>query len=111
MKELKIKIKEVVEDRRKLTADEEFIYNLECGIGIDYLTEKGIMPLSRIADQSYVFRKETIRDVTPEEYAAYLISRFPINDEFAQNNRYVYQKANDILKDKEIILELEETDD
>jgi len=120
--ELKIKIKEVVEYERPLTREEWLIcsYHDQCRFPCTdtYLNDIGLkFDSKKNFDDSTkdwgigTFRKETIRDATPEESAAYYLVK-GIDLSFFEGsvigNRVgkKYNEAWDLLYDKEIILEL-----
>ena len=113
---LKIKIKETVEERRKLTIEERLL--LQCrnnNYDVDMHFKKiGLVDVvHNISNEDFigVFRKETIREMTDQEYRAYfLVKGIDINffEGAAIGNRVgkKYNDACDLLQNKEIILEL-----
>ena len=128
---LKIKIKEVKEERRPLTIEERCMHSV--ATNPDYidsyrgevsrrLDKIGFVKRVHDGDIDGVFRTETIRDATPAEIMAYHCIK--IHDECGLKvnecdtcvmNIWAYStcgmgklflKSTKILKDKEIILEL-----
>ena len=128
--ELKIKIKEVKEERRLLTDEEEcFITVMNIPRWIPSFQKEATELLRKRGfetgdGQFGVFRKETIRDATPEEYRAWTylqlvkhcacperkISSLDCNDCFLSGvcvaSDFKTKIAIYILKGKEVILEL-----
>lgn len=117
--ELKIRIKETVDERRQLTFEEE------CMICIMHHTHKDTIPHEMYVEcmdhmnyigyvyssydpqeHSALFHKEITRDATPEEIEAWyymMCHRTGLNNYI--NGTYIY-KIRDIFSKKEIILEL-----
>ena len=110
---LKIRIKEVVEEKRKLTLGEKAIINSACNYG-DMYTEafeaecKAWMLESGYITRNYdmgTFRKETIRDATANEKEAWLNQE--LNKIGAKISANVIWCAEE-LRGKEVILEVVE---
>jgi hypothetical protein len=124
--ELKIKIKETVEERRKLTIEERLL--LQCrnnNYDVDMHFKKiGLVDVvHNISNEDFigVFQKETVRDATTDEILAWVV--VILNEQnpeyehsltlhsmiaglFQCTNKYTWIKADKILEDKEIIPEL-----
>ena len=120
---LKIKIKEVVEEKRYLTEEEDLIYDLWRSTGksnskkIEKFWEETAFDYKNYEDgNKATFRRERIRDATPEEIRAYYMVEL-------SKVGWIYQpivgwgydvclmdKMYNILKGKEIILEIEESE-
>lgn len=126
---LKITIKEVVEEERYLDENENFILSLwidSFGKEVDseienYFEKIGFDYREYVNGNIATFRKETIRDATEEEELAWQTIR--LNDKspyeqritlhslvgcFECKNEYTLDTAKEILKNKEVILELVE---
>jgi hypothetical protein len=131
---LKIKIKEVVEERREISiGDEAMIFLVEelktesfprfgfqlqtgCAMALD---KNGYVRCSAKLEQyphTAMFRRETIRDATPEEIRAYHIIKLskvgwiylPISG--WRYDADVISNMREILKGKEVIFEIEESE-
>lgn len=110
MQELKIKIKEVIDERRQLTEeqsillhenDEMFSKRIDTYLNKIGYIENTFDPSDGVYGSS-IFRKEIIRDADPDECVAW---------HKMKSGRCMHsaceERINQILKGKEIILEIE----